>query len=110
MAEKQFTQSEPIQTGDDLTCPNCGSHRVWWVPYPKVEFGVGFVLWLIFSFAGYAISPVILLAGLVLWSIALIARIRQNQQAKRYNRMHCDICGTDFDVAKSSIQKGGSST
>ena len=110
MAEKQFIQSEPIQTGDDLTCPNCGSHRVWWLPYPKVEFGTGFVLWLVFSFAGYAISPVILLAGLVLWSIALIVPIRQNQQAKRFNRMHCDIYGTDFDVAKSSIQKGGSST
>ena len=37
MAEKQFTQSEPIQTGDDLTCPNCGNHRVWWLPYPKFD-------------------------------------------------------------------------
>ena len=110
MDEERFTQNRPMQTGDDLTCPNCGSHRVRWMPYPKLEFGIWFVLWLIFSFAGYDVSPIILLVGLAFWTIALIIRIQQNRRAKHYNRMHCDVCGTDFDVAKSEIGKGGSGT
>ena len=110
MDEERFTQNGPIQTGDDLTCPNCGCHRVRWMPYPKLEFGIWFVLWLIFSFAGYAVSPIILLVGLAFWTIALIIRIQQNRRAKLYNRMHYDVCGTDFDVAKSEIGKGGSGT
>ena len=110
MDEERFTQNSSVQTGDNLTCPNCGSHRVRWMPYPKLEFGIWFVLWLIFSFAGYAVSLIILLVGLAFWTIALIIRIQQNRRAKLYNRMHCDVCGIDFDVAKSEIGKGGSGT
>ena len=42
MAEEQFTQGKTVLTGDDVTCPNCGSHNVYCVPYPKVEFGIWF--------------------------------------------------------------------
>lgn len=110
MAEEQFAQSNSIQTGDDLTCPNCGSHRVRWVPYPKIILSVWVFLWVLFSFSGYAVSPVVFLVGIVLLVPALIIRIGQNRRAKFYNRMHCDACGTDFDVAKSEIRKGGSGT
>ena len=53
MAEEQFTQGKTVLTGDDVTCPNCGSHNVYCVPYPKVEFGIWFFLWLIVAFGGY---------------------------------------------------------
>lgn len=108
MAEEQSEAKEAtIHTGDDLTCPNCGSHNVGWIPYPKWVLGPWFFLWLVIAFGGYLISPYIMLAGIVFWSIALIVRMRQNYRARLYNRMHCDICGTEFDVDKRTIQKGG---
>ncbi|MCI6012738.1 MAG: hypothetical protein MRZ97_08095 [Firmicutes bacterium] len=44
MDEERFTQNGPMQTGDDLTCPNCGSHRVRWMPYPKLETGIWYLV------------------------------------------------------------------
>ena len=42
MAEEKMTQGNSVQSGDDITCPNCGGHNVYCVPYPKVEFASGF--------------------------------------------------------------------
>ena len=38
MAE-ETRQENAVRSGDDVTCPNCGSHNVRCIPYPKVEFG-----------------------------------------------------------------------
>ena len=42
MAE-ETRQETAVRSGDDVTCPNCGSHNVRCIPYPKVEFGIWFV-------------------------------------------------------------------
>ena len=52
MAEEKMAQGNFVQSGDDITCPNCGSHNVYCVPYPKVELGIWFFLWLLVSFRG----------------------------------------------------------
>ena len=46
MDEKQINENK-TPSGDDIACPNCGSHNVRCVPYPKVEFGAWFILWLV---------------------------------------------------------------
>ena len=81
MAE-ETRQENAVRSGDDVTCPNCGSHNVRCIPYPKVEFGIWFVLWLIVAFGGYMISVFITIAGIVFWSIALVIRLKQNKLAK----------------------------
>ena len=106
MAEEKVAQGNSVKSGDDVTCPNCGSHNVHCVPYPKVEFGIWFVLWLIVAFGGYMISVFITIAGIAFWSIALIIRLKQNKLAKQYIRMQCIICGTNFDVDRRSLTKG----
>ena len=77
------------------------------IPYPKVEFGIWFVLWLIVAFGGYIISVFITIIGIIFWSIALVIRLRQNKLARLYVRMQCITCGTEFDVARSELMKGG---
>lgn len=99
MVEEQFTQGKTVLTGDDVTCPNCGSHNVYCVPYPKVEF----------AFGAYMLSVLVTIEGIVFWSIALVIRLKQNKLAKQYIRMRCITCGTNFDVARSELAKGGSS-
>ena len=42
MAE-ETQQENAVRSGDDVTCPNCGSHNVRCIPYPKAEFGIWFV-------------------------------------------------------------------
>ena len=101
MAE-ETRQENAVRSGDDVTCPNCGSHNVRCIPYPKVEFGIWFVLWLIVAFGGYIISVFI-----IFWSIALVIRLKQNKLARQYVRMQCITCGTEFDVARSELMKGG---
>ena len=108
MAE-ETRQETAVRSGDDVTCPNCGSHNVRCIPYPKVEFGIWFVLWLIVAFGGYMISVFITIVGIIFWSIALVIRLKQNKLAKQYIRMRCITCGTNFDVARSELAKGGSS-
>ena len=95
MAE-EMRHENAARSGDDVTCPNCGSHNVRCIPYPKVEFGVWFVLWLIVA-----------IVGVIFWSIALVIRLKQNKLARQYVRMQCITCGTDFDVARSALAKGG---
>ena len=41
MAE-ETQQENAVRSGDDVTCPNCGSHNVRCIPYPKAEFGIWF--------------------------------------------------------------------
>ena len=55
MDEQQINENK-TPSGDDIACPNCGSHNVRCVPYPKVEFGAWFILWLVVAFGGYMIS------------------------------------------------------
>ena len=55
MDEQQINENKTL-SGDDIACPNCGSHNVRCVPYPKVEFGAWFILWLVVAFGGYMIS------------------------------------------------------
>lgn len=45
MDEQQINENKTL-SDDDIACPNCGSHNVRCVPYPKVEFGAWFILWL----------------------------------------------------------------
>ena len=107
--DEQQTQESKILSGDDITCPRCGSHNVRCVPYPKAEFGAWFILWLVLAFGGYMISVFITIAGIVFWSIALVIQLRQNKLAKQYSRMQRITCGESFDVARSRLTKGGSS-
>ena len=109
MAEEKMAQGNSVQSGDDITCPNCGGHNVYCVPYPKVEFGIWFFLWLFVAFGGYMLSVLVTIVGIVFWSIALVIRLKQNKLAKQYIRMRCIPCGTNFDVARSELAKGGSS-
>jgi hypothetical protein len=37
MDEQQINENKTL-SGDDIACPNCGSHNVRCVPYPKVEY------------------------------------------------------------------------
>ena len=83
MDEQQINENKTL-SGDDIACPNCGSHNVRCVPYPKVEFGAWFILWLVVAFGGYMISVFITIAGIVFWSIALVIRLKQNKLAKQY--------------------------
>ena len=106
MAE-EMRHENAVRSGDDVTCPSCGSHNVRCIPYPKAEFGIWFVLWLIVAFGGYTISVFITIVGIIFWSITLVIRLRQNRLAKQSIRMQCLICGTDFDVARSALAKGG---
>ena len=106
MDEQQINENKTL-SGDDIACPNCGSHNVRCVPYPKMEFGAWFILWLVVAFGGYMISVFITIAGIVFWSIALVIRLKQNKLAKQYIRMQCITCGESFDVARSSLTKGG---
>ena len=96
-----------IKTSDDIVCPNCGGHQVRWVPYPKIEFGSMFILWLIISLITVKGTIIVFAAGAVYWSIALVIRLKQNNRANLVNRMHCDTCGTNFEVSKDAFQKGG---
>ena len=73
-----------------------------------MEFGIWFVLWLIVAFGGYMISVFIAIAGMIFWSIALVIRLKQNKLSRQYVRMQCITCGTEFDVARSELMKGGS--
>ena len=107
MDEQQINENKTL-SGDDIACPNCGSHNVRCVPYPKLEFGAWFILWLVVAFGGYMISVFITIAGIVFWSIALVIRLKQNKLARQYVRMQCITCGTEFDVARSELMKGGS--
>ncbi len=107
MEKGQVRRENSARSGDDITCPNCGSHHVRCVPYPKVEFGVWFVLWLIVAFGGYMISVFVTIAGIVFWSIALVIRLKQNKLAKQYIRMQCITCGASFDVAKRDLMRRG---
>lgn len=93
---------------DNIVCPNCGSHNVRWIPYPKTGILTWFVLWVVFSFGGWMISPVIFLVGGIALAIAIIVRIRQSFRASTYNRMFCPKCGTEFDVPKADFKKGES--
>lgn len=97
----------PYKTGDDIVCPNCGGHQVRWVPYPKIEFGSMFILWLIISLITVKGTIIIFAAGVVYWSIALIIRLKQNSRANNVNRMHCDTCGVNFEVDKNIFSEGG---
>ena len=106
MDEQQINENK-TPSGDDIACPNCGSHNVRCVPYPKVEFGAWFILWLVVAFGGYMISVFITIAGIVFWSIALVIRLKQNKLAKQYIRMQCITCGESFDVARGSLTKRG---
>lgn len=106
MDEQQINENKTL-SGDDIACPNCGNHNVRCVPYPKVEFGAWFILWLVVAFGGYMISVFITIAGIVFWSIALVIRLKQNKLAKQYIRMQCITCGESFDVARGSLTKGG---
>ena len=99
--------AEDDSTMYEVTCPNCGSHNVRCIPYPKAEFGIWFVLWLIVAFGGYMISVFITIVGIIFWSIALVIRLKQNKLARQYVRMQCTTCGTEFDVARSELMKGG---
>lgn len=95
------------KTGDEIVCPNCGSHQVRWVPYPKIEFGSMFILWLVISLVTVKGTIIVFAVGLVYWSIALVIRLRQNRRANLVNRMNCDICGVNFEVDKNMFHKGG---
>lgn len=95
------------KTGDDLVCPNCGSHQVRWVSYPKIEFGSMFILWLIISLITVKGTIIIFAVGAVYWSIALVIRLKQNRCEKLVNRMHCDTCGVKFEVDKNIFLEGG---
>lgn len=106
MDEQQINENKTL-SGDDIACPNCGGHNVHCVPYPKVEFGTWFILWLVVAFGGYMISVFITIAGIVFWSIALVIRLKQNKLAKQYIRMQCITCKESFDVARGSLTKGG---
>ena len=53
MAEDKMAQGKFVQSSDDITCPNCGGHNVYCIPYPKAEFGIWFFLWLFVAFGGY---------------------------------------------------------
>ena len=86
MAE-ETRQENAVRSGDAVTCPNCGSHNVRCIPYPKVEFGIWFVLWLIIAFGGYMISVFITIVGIIFWSIALVIRLKQNKLARQYVRL-----------------------
>ena len=90
----------------NIVCPNCGSHNVRWIPCPTTGILTWFVLWVVFSFGGWMISPVIFLVGGIALVIALIVRIRQSFRASTYNRMYCSMCGTEFDVPKTAFKKG----
>ena len=92
---------------DDLVCPNCGGHQVRWVPYPKIEFGSMFILWLIISLITVKGTIIVFAAGAVYWSIALVIRLKQNNRANLVNRMHCDTCGMDFEWEKSFFSERG---
>ena len=107
MDEQQINENKTL-SGDDIARPNCGSHNVRCVPYPKVEFGAWFILWLIVAFGGYMISVFITIVGIIFWSIVLVIRLKQNKLARQYVRMQCITCGTEFDVARSELMKGGS--
>lgn len=96
-----------VKTGDDLVCPNCGGHQVRWVPYPKKEFGAMFILWLILSLITVKGTILVFAFGAVYWGVALVIRFKQNQRAALVNMLHCDTCGTDFEVSKDVFQKGG---
>jgi len=96
-----------VKTGDDIVCPNCGGHQVRWVPYPKKEFGSMFILWLIISLITIKGTIIVLAVGAVYWGIALVIRLKQNQRAALVNILHCDTCGTNFEVSKDVFQKGG---
>ena len=109
MAEDKMAQGNFVQSSDDITCPNCGSHNVYSDQYPKVEYGIWFFLCLIVAFGGYMLSVLVMIVGIVFWSIALVIRLKQNKLAKQYIRMRCITCGTNFDVARSELAKGGSS-
>ena len=65
------------------------------------------LLWLIVAFGGYMISVFITIVGIIFWSIALVIRLKQNKLARQYVRMQCTTCGTEFDVARSELMKGG---
>lgn len=107
MAE-ETRQENVARSGDDVTCLNCGSHNVRCIPYPKVEFAIWFILWLIAAFGGYMISVFITIVGIIFWIIALVIRLKQNKLVRQYVRMQCITCGTEFDVARSKLMKGGS--
>ena len=101
--------NEELNKGiDNIVCPNCGSNNVRWIPYPKTGILTWFVLWVVFSFGGWMISPVIFLVGGIALAIAIIVRIRQSFRASTYNRMFCPNCGTEFDVPKGDFKKGES--
>ena len=99
--------SRTVVCGDGLTCPNCNGHRVRWIPYPKKEFGSMFILWIVFSLIMIRATMIIFAVGVVYWSVALVIRIRQNSRAKLVTCMHCDTCGTNFEVDNAVFQKGG---
>ena len=65
---------------------------------------------MIVAFGGYMLSVLVAIAGVVFWSVALVIRLKQNKLAKQYLRMRCVTCGTNFDVARSELAKGGGST
>ena len=94
-------------TGDDIICPNCGSHQVRRVPYPKIEFGSMFILWLIISLITVKGTTIVFATGAVYWSIALVIRMKQNSRANLANRMRCDTCGVNFEVDKNIFSEGG---
>ena len=106
MDEQQINENKTL-SGDDIVCPNCGGHQVRWVPYPKKEFGSMFILWLIISLITVKGTIIVFAVGAVYWGIALVIRLKQNQRAALVNILHCDTCGTNFEVSKDVFQKGG---
>ena len=58
-------------------CPDAQETMLRCIPYPKVEFGIRFELWQIAAFGGYMISAFIMIVGIILWSIALAIRLKQ---------------------------------
>ena len=88
MAEEKMTQGNSVQSGDDITCPNCGGHNVYCVPYPKVEFGIWFFLWLFVAFGGYMLSVLVTIVGIVFWSITLVIRLKQAGKAVYPDAVH----------------------
>lgn len=84
----------------NLTCPQCHTDRVHWIPYEKTPFGTTFYVWLVLSILVVSFSPIVTVIMFVLWVLTIITRIIEGINAKKFNQYQCDMCGHKFEVPK----------
>lgn len=97
---KQQNETVTYTTPTNLTCPQCQTDRVHWIPYEKTPFGTTFYIWLVLSILGVSFSPIVTIIMFILWVLTIITRIIEEINAKKFNQYQCDMCGNKFEVPK----------